>query len=29
MENAAMPAVKLDVTLTADAGEGQNWAEAH
>ena len=29
MENAAMPAVKLDVPLTVDAGQGDNWAEAH
>ncbi|MGR3660427.1 MAG: DNA polymerase I [Paracoccaceae bacterium] len=29
MENAAMPAVKLDVPLIVDAGQGANWAEAH
>ena len=29
MENAADPAVHLDVKLTVDAGQGQNWAEAH
>jgi len=29
MENAAMPAVKIDVPLTVDAGQGANWAEAH
>ncbi len=29
MENAADPVVKLDVKLTADAGVGDNWAEAH
>ncbi|MBS9715633.1 DNA polymerase I [Pseudohalocynthiibacter aestuariivivens] len=29
MEGAAMPAVKLDVPLTVDAGRGANWAEAH
>ena len=29
MENAADPAVKLDVPLTVDAGTGANWAEAH
>jgi DNA polymerase-1 len=29
MENASAPAVKLDVTLTVDAGKGANWAEAH
>ena len=29
MENASMPAVKLDVPLTVDAGQGANWAEAH
>ena len=29
MENAAMPAVKLDVPLIVDAGVGANWAEAH
>jgi DNA polymerase-1 len=29
MEAAAMPAVKLDVPLVVDAGQGANWAEAH
>ncbi|WP_306113794.1 MULTISPECIES: DNA polymerase I [unclassified Roseovarius] len=29
MENAANPAVHLDVPLTVDAGKGMNWAEAH
>ena len=29
MESAAMPAVKLDVPLTVDAGVGDNWAQAH
>jgi DNA polymerase-1 len=29
MENAAEPAVKLDVRLTVDAGQGANWAQAH
>ncbi len=29
MEGAAEPAVKIDVKLTVDAGQGQNWAEAH
>ncbi len=29
MENAADPAVRLDVPLTVDAGQGMNWAEAH
>jgi len=29
MENASMPAVKLDVPLIVDAGIGDNWAEAH
>lgn len=29
MENAADPAVHLDVKLVVEAGEGQNWAEAH
>ncbi len=29
MEGAAMPAVKLAVPLTVDAGQGANWAEAH
>jgi DNA polymerase-1 len=29
MENAAAPAVHLDVPLTVDAGSGANWAEAH
>ncbi|MDP4031835.1 MAG: DNA polymerase I [Pseudorhodobacter sp.] len=29
MENAADPAVKLSVKLTAEAGQGANWAQAH
>jgi len=29
MENAARPAVHLDVPLVVDAGQGANWAEAH
>ncbi|WP_299585923.1 DNA polymerase I [uncultured Tateyamaria sp.] len=29
MENANDPVVHLDVKLTVDAGQGQNWAEAH
>ncbi|MFC3613299.1 DNA polymerase I [Lutimaribacter marinistellae] len=29
MEGAADPAVKLDVNLVVDAGQGANWAEAH
>ncbi|GAA6193283.1 DNA polymerase I [Phaeobacter sp. NW0010-22] len=29
MEGASDPAVKLDVKLTVDAGQGANWAEAH
>ena len=29
MENAANPAVKLDVPIEVDAGIGNNWAEAH
>ncbi|QBF29836.1 DNA polymerase I [Thalassococcus sp. S3] len=29
MEAAAKPAVHLDVPLIVDAGQGQNWAEAH
>ena len=29
MENASDPAVKLDVNLAVDAGQGANWAEAH
>ncbi len=29
MENASDPAVKLDVKLAVDAGQGRNWAEAH
>ena len=29
MESSAMPAVKLDVPLVVDAGQGRNWAEAH
>ena len=29
MENAAKPAVHLDVPLVVDAGQGANWAEAH
>jgi DNA polymerase-1 len=29
MEGAADPAVKLDVPLVVDAGQGHSWAEAH
>ncbi|MFN3955114.1 MAG: DNA polymerase I [Pararhodobacter sp.] len=29
MEDAAAPAVELDVSLIVDAGVGSNWAEAH
>ncbi len=29
MEGAADPAVKLEIKLVADAGQGANWAEAH
>ncbi len=29
MENAAAPAVRIDVPLIVDAGQGKNWAEAH
>ncbi|MZR12340.1 DNA polymerase I [Maritimibacter sp. DP07] len=29
MERATDPAVKLDVPLVVDAGQGANWAEAH
>ncbi|WP_372570975.1 DNA polymerase I [Ruegeria jejuensis] len=29
MESASDPAVKLDVRLVVDAGQGANWAEAH
>jgi len=29
MQDAAMPAVKIDVPLVVDAGKGANWAEAH
>ncbi|WP_134680728.1 DNA polymerase I [Paracoccus ravus] len=29
MENAAEPAIRLDVPLIVDAGVGANWAEAH
>ena len=29
MENAAEPAVKIDVPLVVDAGVGHSWAEAH
>ena len=29
MESASMPAVKLDVPLVVEAGQGANWAEAH
>ena len=29
MENASAPAVKFDVPLVVDAGQGLNWAEAH
>ena len=29
MENAARPAIEMDVPLIVDAGQGRNWAEAH
>jgi len=29
MEGASDPAVKLDVKLAVDAGQGANWAAAH
>jgi DNA polymerase-1 len=29
MESAADPAVHLDVPLVVDAGQGDNWAQAH
>ena len=29
MENASDPAVRFDVPLVVDAGQGSNWAEAH
>ncbi len=29
MEQASLPAIKLDVPLIVDAGTGANWAEAH
>ena len=29
MENAGYPAVAFDVKLTVEAGQGQNWADAH
>ena len=29
MEGATAPAVDLDVKLVVEAGQGQNWAEAH
>ena len=29
MEGASSPAVKLDVPLIVDAGQGANWADAH
>lgn len=29
MEAASLPAVKLDVPLTVDAGQGASWAQAH
>ena len=29
MESAAAPAVKIDVPLVVDAGQGDNWAQAH
>ncbi|MBU1836258.1 MAG: DNA polymerase I, partial [Alphaproteobacteria bacterium] len=29
MENASDPAVKLDVKLAVEAGQGPNWAAAH
>ena len=29
MESAAAPAVRIDVPLVVDAGQGDNWAQAH
>ncbi len=29
MQNAAKPALHIDVPLVVDAGQGKNWAEAH
>ncbi|MEE9454581.1 MAG: DNA polymerase I [Paracoccaceae bacterium] len=29
METACLPAIKLDVPLVVDAGQGANWAKAH
>ncbi len=29
MQDAAQPALKIDVPLVVDAGQGANWAEAH
>jgi DNA polymerase-1 len=29
MQSACDPAVRLDVPLVVDAGQGANWAEAH
>ena len=29
MEGSTMPAVRLSVPLTVDAGQGPNWAAAH
>ena len=29
IENAARPAIEMDVPLIVDAGQGRNWAEAH
>ncbi len=29
MEGVCAPILQLDVELRADAGSGQNWAEAH
>jgi DNA polymerase-1 len=29
MENACRPTLELSIPITADAGVGDNWAEAH
>jgi DNA polymerase-1 len=29
MESAASPVLRLSVPLVVDAGQGENWAEAH
>ena len=29
MQEASYPIVKLDIPLLVDAGQGENWAQAH